>query len=217
MSGFFSGTVELTNIFVNLTTDQTISGIKSFSNILKNFYGGIGAFQTGSSFRAYQDISLTGNYFDIWTSADSLKFSYNATSYTSVVATISNTGVYSVISDKRLKENVECIPYGINEIMQLNPTKYNFIKNPEIRLGFIAQDIKKIIPEIINLVNNNDDENDKDEKNGYYFFSMVELIPVIVKAIQEQQVEINKQQVEINNQQIEINNLIQRIGNLESK
>ncbi|QNL22113.1 tail fiber domain-containing protein [Hyphobacterium sp. CCMP332] len=96
-------------------------------------------------------------------------------------------------SDKRLKENIVESTYGLNEILQLSPKEYNFItsENSKKQIGFLAQDVYQIIPEI---VNKGDDGEFRGEGNaklsselGFnpWGINYTELIPVLVKAIQE--------------------------------
>jgi Chaperone of endosialidase len=60
-----------------------------------------------------------------------------------------NTGVYTPLSDRNKKKDFEDSTIGLNEIMQLKPTLYR-MKTDETQgikeLGFIAQDIKDVIP-----------------------------------------------------------------------
>ena len=85
----------------------------------------------------------------------------------------------NVSSDKRLKEDIKSIKHGLNSIMQLNPVQYK-MKNgvDRITLGLIAQEVEGVIPEAVHS---------PDNQNDYYALRYAELIPVLVKAIQEQQ------------------------------
>jgi hypothetical protein len=54
-------------------------------------------------------------------------------------------------SDRRLKENINSISYGLNEILQLNPVSFDWKNdnNKNKQFGFIAQEVKEIMPEAI--------------------------------------------------------------------
>jgi hypothetical protein len=87
-----------------------------------------------------------------------------------------NGNTWSTFSDSRLKKNIYNLNYGINDLIKMQPIRYNYNddeNNNSNRLGFIAQDILKIIPEIINM------------DNEYYLLSMTDIIPVIVNSIKE--------------------------------
>jgi hypothetical protein len=95
-------------------------------------------------------------------------------------------------SDEKYKYNILPINYGLNTILQLKPVNFQWIKGEENDLGFIAQDVAEIIPEAVNTNWNSD-----------LLFRYESLIPILTKAIQEQQALIKA--------------LEQRIINLENK
>lgn len=90
-------------------------------------------------------------------------------------------------SDRRLKRNIETLEYGIAEILKINPVQYQW-KNKEDKphksLGVIAQEIQEIIPNVVQI---------GDDNNQTLSVSYTELIPVLIKAIQEQQEIIDSQ------------------------
>ncbi|MES2775533.1 MAG: tail fiber domain-containing protein [Bacteroidota bacterium] len=87
-------------------------------------------------------------------------------------------------SDANLKTNISASPYGLNEVMRMHPVQYNWKSNPneDLQIGFLAQDIQKIVPEAIVVPANGDPLGMK----------YTELIPVLVKAIQELQNEVSE-------------------------
>ena len=54
-------------------------------------------------------------------------------------------------SDKRLKENITPITYGLNEILKLNPVSFDWKNdnNKNKQFGFIAQEVQKVMPEAV--------------------------------------------------------------------
>ena len=91
-------------------------------------------------------------------------------------------------SDARLKKDIEAIHYGLKEILALQPVEYNWKSNDHASIGFIAQDVKKIIPEIVSGKEGNI------EKGETLGLSYGNLTAVLVKAIQDQQDIIKGQQ-----------------------
>ncbi len=108
-------------------------------------------------------------------------------------------------SDATLKRKIKPLKYGLKEIMKLNPVTYkwkdsmvgNTIKAPyqqELKIGLLAQDLLKVIPESVSTHH----WKVLDEKNNTYVYqendklgvNYSEIIPVLIKAIQEQQQEI---------------------------
>jgi hypothetical protein len=83
-------------------------------------------------------------------------------------------------SDIRLKNNIRPMSYGLKQILELNPVSFTWKENPEQqKIGLIAQEVKKIIPEVVF----------EGENLGLNY---AELVSVLIKAIQEQQEIINK-------------------------
>ena len=77
---------------------------------------------------------------------------------------IENTGLlrtwgYSSLSDKRIKKDIEDINdnFALDKILLIQPTTYNYIekeKNNNGKIyGFIAQQIREVIPEAVNITN----------------------------------------------------------------
>jgi Chaperone of endosialidase len=96
----------------------------------------------------------------------------------------------TITSDFRKKKNVNTLSYGIAEVMKMRPTSYQYKDNTtnDTNLGFIAQEMVKIVPEVVAVP-----KNDKD----FYAIRYEELIPVLTKAIQEQQAEINELKAQV--------------------
>ncbi|MEY8847654.1 tail fiber domain-containing protein [Psychroserpens sp. XS_ASV72] len=103
-------------------------------------------------------------------------------------------GTLTQSSDRRLKQDINKLNYGLNEVLQLNPVSYHWKKHPDQpkSLGLIAQDVQTIIKEIVHEAENEDKT---------LSVSYVELIPVLIKAIQEQQDIIDNQRQTIKNQE----------------
>ncbi|MEZ4858622.1 MAG: tail fiber domain-containing protein [Flavobacteriaceae bacterium] len=107
-------------------------------------------------------------------------------------------------SDAREKKDIEELTYGLDKIMQLKPKTYKWIDstidNHTPHLGFMAQDLQEILPEVVvdkewkSLDNKENKEWVATERLGVNYS---EIIPVLVKAIQEQQVQIEALQNQI--------------------
>ena len=90
----------------------------------------------------------------------------------------------SAISDQRLKENVRDLDVGLDAIMALKPRKFDWKEGKgqdkkDVR-GFIAQEFEQVFPDLI------DEWKDPAPKGEEPYKSVrQDLIPVLVKAIQE--------------------------------
>ncbi len=68
---------------------------------------------------------------------------------TAPVASLSTSGVWTNASDIRNKENVEDIHYGIETVKSLSPREFDVKANGRHAIGFIAQEVQELIPEVI--------------------------------------------------------------------
>lgn len=111
-------------------------------------------------------------------------------------------------SDIRLKEDIQPLNYGLAEILKLRPVSFNWKEEKvdnfiilssekETKLGFIAQEVLEIIPEAIVtkdwFIDGEHPEKGLQEIEAERLgISYSEIIPVMIKAIQEQQENIDK-------------------------
>jgi gas vesicle protein len=87
--------------------------------------------------------------------------------------------------------------------MKLHPVSYKWKKgNQNVNLGLIAQEVQKVIPEVVDV------GDDKDKTLGMKY---TELIPVLIKGMQEQQKLIDSLQSTVSSQQSEIKSLTSKL------
>lgn len=117
-----------------------------------------------------------------------------------VNGTAGGTSGWQVISDARLKTNIQPVTNAVSLIGRLNPVRYDW-RNPgersigkdfnlpvgERQIGFLAQEVEKVVPEAVA----------KPGKGGDATYSLKQenLIPLLVAAIKEQQAEIEQLRV----------------------
>jgi hypothetical protein len=100
-------------------------------------------------------------------------------------------------SDARLKENIEPLPSGLKEVMNLKPCTFDFRKDTGLNLsmdkqvGFIAQDVAATVQ------GTGYEKALVQEAGGNLALAETKLIPLLVKAIQEQQAQIEALKKEI--------------------
>jgi hypothetical protein len=91
----------------------------------------------------------------------------------------STTGVtYRTTSDRRLKDNIETITDGTDKLMAMNPVTHTWKATPDAPAvhGFIAQEMKEVIPEAVGVPENEDEMMAMDYGR---------ITPVIVAALQD--------------------------------
>ena len=100
-----------------------------------------------------------------------------------------NTGVvFHDGSCRLIKENIIDSPYGLDTVLQLKPRKYYRIDGEKEEVGFVADEVENIIPELVvmsqkSLFTKNDDDTEIIAGGVDYG----KITAVLTKAIQEQQ------------------------------
>ena len=100
----------------------------------------------------------------------------------------------TIASDKRLKENVKDLNYGLKDVLNIRPVSFDWKekRNAQHDIGVIAQEIEKIIPEVVEEV---DTLNSEDTHKTVDY---AKLTSVLIKAVQEQQEQINELKEKLN-------------------
>jgi predicted nucleic acid-binding Zn-ribbon protein len=121
------------------------------------------------------------------------------------VTTIGGQVAWTAASDSRIKKNIVNSNYGLATVLKLRPVAYNLISNDLRQVGFIAQEVQKLVPEV---VTGKEGDLSKGEILGITYSN---LVPVLTKAIQEQQKQIEDQNAKIAAQQKQIEELIKLV------
>ena len=97
-------------------------------------------------------------------------------------------------SDMRIKTNTELLDSKecLSNILQLEPKTFVYKgKENELKFGFIAQEVREVIPSVVKLLTRNIGSRDnKDIIDDFHVLETNQLIPVLVAAIKELQNEI---------------------------
>lgn len=112
--------------------------------------------------------------------------------YKALVSPISGNWIGA--SDQRIKKNIETLSDGMLEkVLQLNPTSYNMKadKNENTVFGLIAQEVEEVFPEAVYKVSAGG------ELGDILTVEHLQLIPVLIKAMQEQSEKIDALEQEI--------------------
>jgi hypothetical protein len=207
------GTGSATQNFVDLTNTQTVGGAKTFSNTVTfngNFSLGLDLIFNIAS----RSIVFNSTNTLLWENSGSLNLrtggidrltiaSTGAATFSSLagindVGADANGKLQAATSDINLKNTIENSPFGLNEILLLNPVTFLYndanrkIDSDVKEVGFIAQDVFDIIPNAVSSTGTGDLQLDYRA-----------ITATLTKAIQEQQALIKA--------------LEQRIINLENK
>ena len=150
---------------LTLNTQQANQNINFMPN-------GVGLIQAYGTFNTFGDITATGD-------------------------------ITSGASDERLKENIEPINNAIEKVKQIKGVTFDWINNIEElvgtpwnlerQAGVFAQDVQKVLPEVVQNAPFDLDENKKSKSGKDYLTVKYEhLVPLLIEAIKEQQKQIDE-------------------------
>jgi hypothetical protein len=122
-------------------------------------------------------------------------------------------GSWSTFSDIRLKTVRGKFSPGLAEILRLNPIRYRYkeqnplgIRDTGEHIGFVAQDVQKVIPEAVTT-------NDR----GYLLVNNDPILWTMLNAIKEQQAVIEKQRDQIQQQLAELEKIRSTIAEQQKR
>lgn len=90
------------------------------------------------------------------------------------------SGDITAFSDGRLKENVVSIDNALNKVTNLRGVYYNRVGEEDQKIGVIAQEVEKILPEVVS-----------EHDNGIKSVSYGNMVGILIEAIKEQQNKID--------------------------
>ena len=149
--------VSSTSTFTGLlTANGGVSGNVT-GNLTGNVTGNVTGSITGATAAFSGDLSAVNGTFSGDVSADD----FNST------------------SDERLKSNIKPLNDALQKVKQLNGVSFEM--NNKQKIGVIAQEIQKVIPEVVNT-----------KEDGYLSVSYGNIVGLLIEAIKEQQVKIEQ-------------------------
>ena len=193
-----------------LGIDQTFSGANTFSSqIVSSVSTGTAPFSVSSTTKVTNlnadllDGLTAGNFLRsnaTDTASGVITFSNNTASTTKSDGAVIVTGgvgiggalnvggdvVAYASSDERLKDNIELISNPIEKVQSLKGVTWNWNDNADElqqtlpNVGVIAQDVEKVLPELVT-----------DRDNGYKGVDYAKLTGLLIEAIKEQQKQID--------------------------
>ena len=137
---------------------------------------------TGSNYGIYVDFTSQETLFG---SEDVVSSGYGV--YSTARIASEKDVIAFVSSDKRLKTNIKPITGSLGRISDIDGVSFEWKDGYDKRvqnktnLGVIAQDVQKVIPEIV-----------KERKDGYLAVQYDQLVPVLIEAVKDQQKQIDE-------------------------
>jgi hypothetical protein len=123
-----------------------------------------------------------------------------------------NTGIaYGVafldFSSRRWKTNIQPLHGALDKVEHLNGVSYDLKANGKHQIGLIAEEVGKVVPELVEY-----EDNGKDAKGVDY----AKLTALLIEATKEQQALIRKQQHQLKTQQVQIANLNNQVRTIQT-
>ncbi len=149
----------------------------------------------------------------IYLNADSVKVGGLVSGFGNAVYRDAATGfLVASSSDVRLKENISPIKNGLDKVSKLQGVNFTWKsdENHENKIGFIAQEVEKVLPEVVFT----------NEADGYKGINYAEITVVLVEAVKELQQEnreLKKRVSEIERLKAEMDLLREHISLTASK
>lgn len=127
--------------------------------------------------------------------------------YSSLI--FARNSMFTVFSDKRLKENIKESKYSLNDLRKINVYEYNFKddKSKDLQIGVIAQELKKIIPQAVTT----------NPFNGYLAVDTSWVMYTVVNSVKELDLKVQKISASLNSYAKEFVSLATRVEKLEKE
>jgi len=114
------------------------------------------------------------------------------------------TGNVTAFSDQRLKTDIEIITDPIGKILQLDGVTFTRIDSGQRGLGVIAQQVQKVLPELIVV-----------DENGYLSVAYGNLTGLLIEGVKAHEQDISQLKSQVVAQQLMIEQLMLRLSALE--
>ena len=172
---------------------QTFTGDQTFSNVVAV----LGNFLAGTS-----STSIAGTNYGTLALAGRLVTNRNVDGTDSVFQSFGTAGAlyvqgngnclntnnsYGALSDIKLKENIVDTSPKLAQLNQVRIVNYNLIGDSNKQLGVIAQELEQVFPSMVDeTVDRDSEDNDLGTTTKSVKYSV--FVPMLIKAMQEQQV-----------------------------
>jgi len=159
----------------------------------------IGSYQGWDSNAIYiggYNTNHTGNNYD---DADKVICGGNTAGNVGIGTLAITATAFNVSSSERFKKNISTLEYGLDDLLKIKPVKYqyNFEKSGLYTIGFIAEEVSEVIPEIVSHQNENHKVVSR-EQGKAVSMDYSKMSAVLVNAVKEQHSKV--QELKSNNE-----------------
>ena len=145
---------------------------------------------TASEINATEESTTNANHYPVFVAAVGSNQTAEASStklYFNPSTGTLNATIFNTLSDLNTKENIQTLEDAVFKVLQMRGVSFSWKDNGNKSIGVIAQEVQKIIPEIVNT-----------NENGTMSISYDSIIGLLIEAIKEQQSSIEKLEKKIN-------------------
>lgn len=103
-------------------------------------------------------------------------------------ARLTSAGVWTDASDRRTKTDIKPLSYGLDTVKALRPVAYTSRLDGRAQVGFIAQEVHEIVPELVDV---------PEDSEEIQTLSYGQMTAVLTKAVQELSSEVERLKAEI--------------------
>jgi hypothetical protein len=145
---------------------------------------GAGLITSAGNINATDDTSTAASFYPVIVGAlgslqtakgSSTKFYFNPSTGTL------NATIFNSLSDISSKQNIQTIENSLEKVLQLRGVSFEWIDNKNKSIGVIAQEVEKILPEVVS-----------ENENRIKSVSYDSIIALLIEAIKEQQKQIDE-------------------------
>ncbi|MCP4708116.1 MAG: tail fiber domain-containing protein [Planctomycetes bacterium] len=121
----------------------------------------------------------------------------------------STSSTWATSSDRRVKKNINNLENSLDKLNKLRPVSFEYTDqykqdNQDLNgthFGFIAQEVKEVIPEMVSQTTEHIDDEILED---FHLLDSGKLIPMLVQAVKEQQQQIESLQQQVNTLQTQL-------------
>jgi hypothetical protein len=172
-----ANSITVTSSAINLNGTTTVTGALIGTSDITNTGVSFPYAFTGRKGTA----GVASNNFNIW---------WDGSTFAHLYIDTVDLGTITIASDRRVKKNITPIGSALADVMKLQPVMFNWTNASaptEKQYGVIAQDVAKVFPALVR----NTGMKSHETPDGLLQVKYEELIPLLLRAIQEQQAQID--------------------------
>ena len=168
--------------------NNSSSGYMRISKIFGYDYKGVSSandYQSGTYYISRYENSA--HYSNVYPATDNTySLGTSGLKYANIYAGVLTATSIVETSAKRFKENIKSLESQTDKLQKLKPVSFDWKENSKADVGFIAEEVKEIYPELVSEENG--------ETQGIQYSK---LTAILVKAVQDQQKQIDELKEEI--------------------